>query len=96
MIPLDIIKQHCRIELDDDDALLGQYHDSAFDWVQTWLGRTIYTDAVPDDDEHGIVINPAITNAMLILINHWYDNRDAVTAPVAVSALLQPYRLMGV
>jgi uncharacterized phiE125 gp8 family phage protein len=44
----------------------------------------------------------AIKQAMLLLVGHWYANRESVAVgtiatelPQAVSALLSPYRLMG-
>lgn len=43
----------------------------------------------------------AIKHAMLLIVSHWYDNRDAVNIgnvvtplPMAVDALLWPYRLL--
>lgn len=99
MIDLALIKQHCRIDIDDDDALLLQYRDGAIDYCQTWLSRRIYADSeaqIAAQDDHGLVLTAAITNAILLLISHWYDHRDATTTPIALVPLLQPYRLMGV
>lgn len=49
----------------------------------------------PDD------VPQAIKHAMLLLIGHWYENREAVVAgsmsaaPMAVDALLTPFRRLG-
>jgi len=45
----------------------------------------------------------ALKHAILLLVGHWYENRDAVTVgtvghqlPMAVNALIAPYRRMSV
>lgn len=44
----------------------------------------------------------AIKQAVLLMVGHWYENREAVAAgdmrelPMAVDALLRPYRVVGV
>lgn len=52
----------------------------------------------------GVTVNncpSAIKQAILLLVGHWYSNREAVTEkpmtnlPLAVDALLSPYRFMG-
>lgn len=48
------------------------------------------------------VVPPAITTAILMLVAHWYANREAAaagdlaTVPMAVDALVVPYRRVGV
>lgn len=67
-------------------------------------------DVVPDDvwpEGTGLTVTwvagtgtpPAVKQAILLLVGHWYANREAVTAgalsnaPLAVAALLTPHRL---
>lgn len=48
------------------------------------------------------VVPPAITTAILMLVAHWYANREAAAAgdlaivPMAVDALVAPFRRVGV
>ncbi|HFS7074847.1 head-tail connector protein, partial [Enterobacter hormaechei] len=48
------------------------------------------------------LLNDDVKAAMLLLIGHWYANRESVVigetvsqVPLAVEALLQPYRIYG-
>jgi len=48
-----------------------------------------------------MVINDAIKVAMLLLVGHWYDNREAVAVnssavvlPLAYQMLINPYRII--
>ncbi|MBW5800068.1 head-tail connector protein [Halomonas elongata] len=103
MLELDIIKQHVRLEpdFDEDDALLDTYATAAHRYVENHTGRTLYATKaeIPTDDEHALVLDDDLTTAMLLLIGHWYENREAVVmgtiatqVPMAVEALIAPYR----
>jgi uncharacterized phage protein (predicted DNA packaging) len=108
MLELDIIKQHVRLEPDEteDDALLDTYATAAARLVESHTGRTLYatTSAVPKDgsgnvtDLHALVLDDDISTAMLLLIGHWYANRESVVQgttselPMGVKALIEPYR----
>jgi uncharacterized phage protein (predicted DNA packaging) len=108
MVDLDVVKQHCRIDTDftGDDALLTLYTGAAARYVQTWTRRTLYEkEDSPGyaDDPDPILLNDDVKAAMLLLIGHWYANRETVSVgqtvaevPFAVEALLQPYRIYGV
>ena len=107
MIDLDVVKQHCRIDTDftGDDALLNLYTGAAARYVQTWTRRTLYENENSPgytEDEDSILPGDDVKAAMLLLIGHWYANREAVNIgnitteiPFAVEALLQPYRIYG-
>lgn len=68
--------------------------------------RQVLADAYEeiDMDEHGIVINPAISAAALLKLGHLFANREEVVTgtiatelPLASKSLLMPYRVrMGV
>ena len=108
MIDLDVVKQHCRIDSDftGDDALLNLYTGAAARHVQTWTRRTLYENENSPgyaEDEDSILLGDDVKAAMLLLIGHWYANRETVSVgqtvaevPFAVEALLQPYRIYGV
>lgn len=107
MVDLDVVKQHCRIDpsFTDDDSLLSTYTDAAARYVETWTRRTLYeTTESPGyaEDEDSILLGADVKAAMLLLIGHWYANRESVAigqtvaeVPFAVEALLQPYRIYG-
>lgn len=107
MVDLDVVKQHCRIDTDftGDDALLEIYTGAAARYVQTWTRRKLYEkESSPgySDDPDSILLKEDVKAAMLLLIGHWYANRESVVigetvtqAPLAVEALLQPYRIYG-
>jgi hypothetical protein len=108
-----MIKDHCRIDSPSDDTLLRQYENAAIHYALNYTDRkslhipkvllpdspqeeTAPTDTV---DDNALVLNEAVTQAMLLLIGHWYENRTAVVVgqsvaaiPFAVKALLQPYK----
>lgn len=107
MIELITVRAHCRIDEDDtsEDSLLNIYTGAAKRYVEKWTRRKLYeTNADPgfDTDEDRLLLDDDVRTAMLLLIGHWFANREAVTAnsasevPLAVEALLQPYRIYGV
>ncbi|MCU6671165.1 head-tail connector protein [Enterobacteriaceae bacterium H4N4] len=108
MIELDVVKQHCRIDTDftGDDSLLNIYTGAAARYVETWTRRTLYETTESSgyaENEDSIQLGEDVKAAMLLLIGHWYANREAVNinnitsaVPFAVEALLQPYRIYGV
>lgn len=108
MLELNVVKQHCRIDPDfaDDDSLLNTYAGAAARYVETWTRRTLYESedsAGYSEDDDAILAGDDVKAAMLLLIGHWYANREsvvigqtAVTVPFAVESLLQPYRIYGI
>ena len=72
---------------------------------QVWPGTFSRSDAVSVTFIAGVAdasVPQPIKQAMLLMIGHWYAGREAVAAgdmrsvPMAVDALLQPYRTIGV
>lgn len=108
MIEISAVREHCRIDEDDnsEDSLLSIYSGAAKKYVERWTRRKLYqanTDPGFDSDENRMLLDDDIRMAMLLLIGHWYANREAVSigetaseVPMAVSALLQSYRIYGV
>ncbi|HDR1007467.1 head-tail connector protein [Pasteurella multocida] len=104
MLNLDLIKLHCRIDSDDEDELLESYVNSAKSYIQSQLNRKLHSESVPASDPTGILINPSIQQAMLMIIAHWYEHRESVVLGSVTSKeiedgawrLIQPFRIMGV
>jgi len=108
MLTVDQVKHHCNIEQDfiEDDAWLAARIKAAVRYVENSTRRTLYEDAADPlylADPDALLYGPDIETAMLMLIAHWYANREAVVTGVsvttpdfAVEAFLQPYRIYGV
>ena len=105
LLDLATVKLHLRVDDSAEDALIGLYVTAAEESAMQFLGRTIYaTELAQGLDTAGIVINPAIQAALLLIVGHLYANREDVLAGVSVAQLpngsqylLQPYRVgMGV
>lgn len=107
MLTKEQVKQHCNIEQDftEDDAWIDTGIKAAERYVEKWTRRRLYEKA--DDplymtDPDALLYGEDIEMAMLMLIAHWYTNRETVstgstTSALAFSteALLQPYRIYG-
>ncbi|PHM73029.1 head-tail connector protein [Xenorhabdus sp. KJ12.1] len=103
MIPLSMIKDHCRLDSSQDDALLEQYENAAIHYALNYTDRkTLHIPqgvspepatektAPPEAiDDNALVLNEAVIQALLLLIGHWYENRTAVV--VGQSAATLPF-----
>lgn len=107
MLTKEQVKHHCNIEQDftEDDAWIDTGIKAAERYVEKWTRRRLYEKA--DDplymaDPDALLYGEDVKMAMLMLIAHWYTNRETVstgstTSVLAFSteALLQPYRIYG-
>ena len=105
LLDLATVKMHLRGTEPEEDALIGVYALAAEEFAMQFLGRAIYANTLAQGaDTAGIVINPAIQAALLLIVGHLYANREDVLAGVSVAQLpngsqylMQPYRSgMGV
>lgn len=89
-VNLQMAKDHLRVRHDDENNLILAYMDAAEAWLQRYCGDNY--------DEYA----PELEQAQLLLIGHWYVNREAVAVgnatiphevPLAVEALALPFRL---
>lgn len=87
MVDLAAAKAHCRVDHDDDDTEITAMIAAASDHL-TSVGVDTTTVPVP----------PAVEHAVLMLVAHFYENREAVTevatsaVAIGVDRLIQPYR----
>ncbi|MDE9536697.1 head-tail connector protein [Xenorhabdus bovienii] len=94
-IPLNKIKQHCRIDESDtlDDALLTAYAEAALEVCQQHIGKRF-------DD--GLSFTLAIKVGCLLYIGLLYENREMATdvelkeVPFTIKSLWSVYRDVGV
>ena len=105
LLDLATVKMHLRVDDSAEDALIGLYATAAEEFAMQFLGRAIYANTLAQGaDTAGIVINPAIQAALLLIVGHLYANREDVVVglsaaqlPSGAQYLLQPYRYgMGV
>ena len=105
LLDLATVKLHLRVDDAAEDALIGIYVTAAEEFAMQLLGRTVYANSTAQGtDTAGIVMNPAIQAALLLIVGHLYANREDVLAGVSVAQLphgsqylLQPYRTgMGI
>lgn len=107
LLTLDQVKGHLRVGFDDDDAEITIYRDASENAVVEYLDRPVYLTAeeIPAVDAEGydayaMVLTPAITGAILLLIGDFYEHREAdpkldgnAVLPRAVRSLLAPWRV---
>lgn len=107
MLQLERVKVHARVDDGSEDELLGAYSAAAWEAVANFIDRPLYAteqelaaDALASP--HAMVVTPALEHAMLLLIGHWYVNREAIViggsgaggaeVPMAARFLMTPYR----
>lgn len=79
-------KAQLRVSFDADDAYITSLIEAAEDYVEA-VG---VAPATP--------VQPAVRHAILMLVSHWYSNRDAAgekpshAIEFGVDALIAPYR----
>ncbi|WP_145491348.1 MULTISPECIES: head-tail connector protein [Yersinia] len=107
MLTLEQVKHHCNIEPEfkEDDAWLDARIKASVRFVENYTRRQLYEQSSDEgySEDEGLLYGEDIETAMLLLIGHWYTNREAIVIGVTskqleftVESLLQPYRIYGV
>lgn len=78
------IKTYCRIDEDVDDELMGLYLPAAEN----------YLDAAIDNKQVLRYDVPQYRLLVLMLINHWYNNRDSVAVGITVAEMPFMWRIL--
>jgi hypothetical protein len=86
MIDLALVKSHLRVDGVDEDALIQAYTDAAISAFEAWTNRKLVT-VLPDPVENHLLITKSIEQGALLLIGHWYANRESVAVGVSVSEM---------
>ncbi|MDM9594658.1 head-tail connector protein [Pseudomonas guariconensis] len=93
MIDLATVKMHLRVEGDEEDALIGGYVAAAKAHVEQHCDRKLVETDPVEPEEMGLTSD--VEQAVLLLVGHWYANREAVVigtsaseVPLAVDRLL--------
>lgn len=99
---MTLIKTHLRIDGDTEDALIAAYAAAAVDYVEKFCDGALVESLTPvsDDEEppREVLFTSGIWAALLLLIGHWYANREAAAQnltemPLGVEALLLRHRM---
>ncbi|MBQ9388560.1 MAG: phage gp6-like head-tail connector protein [Synergistaceae bacterium] len=90
-VTLQEAKRHCRIDHDTEDELITTYITAAREWAEGFLNVQL----VPSDENSDpIEVKQTYKQAILLLVGHWYTNRENTTAsnlkdiPLGVKDLL--------
>ena len=95
------IKAHLRVDSDAEDTLIGAYASAAVDYVEHFCDGALVEVLTPLAEEkeppREVLFTSGIWAAMLLLIGHWYANREAAAqnlseVPLGVEALLIRHR----
>ena len=97
-VSLDDAKAQLNLTTADDDALVTRLISAAKDWLEAQLGYKLvnrFTTGSPAT----LNIPPALDHAVLLMVAHWYANREATlvgvsaaSLPMGVSDIVQDYR----
>lgn len=89
------IKMHSRIDNDLEDTYLASLEDSCFDFIQSYLNRTVITDSNAELTGTDIRYNDQFRICELMIIDSWYTNRSTDNIPAAAMIMLNQYRIIN-
>ena len=105
MVPLEIVKAHLRVRHDLEDGYIETLVDAAAQAFNDQTNRTLIAadKSLPDPVGNALHPTKAIQQGILLLVGHWYVNRESVVIgtiatalPKATDSLWQPYRWVNV
>lgn len=94
---IEELRQQCRIDDEGEDNLLTLYAQAARKAAETFLNRALVEDGQETTGD-ALSLTPDIKLALMMMVGHWYANREAVSpeqltpVPFSYRALLEPYR----
>lgn len=93
MIDLARVKLHLRVDGDEEDSLITGYLEAAKSHVEMHCDRQLVEGTPAGPEQMGFT--PDVEQAVLLLVGHWYANREAVVTgtistavPLAVDRIL--------
>lgn len=109
MLDLATVRAQLRIDEDDtsEDLLISGYLVAAKRAAANHVNRCVYWDAAERPQDPALVPDDAIDAgediqlAVLLLVGHYYNNREAASEanqsqiPLGVNHLLNPYRIIN-
>ena len=99
LIPVTDIRRHIRSTRNDEDDYLLLLLSAAVSHFGDYTGRVLLPqDTAPENlNSEDIPMQPSIQQGLLLLIGHWYENREMTTdrplsvAPAATYDLWSPF-----
>lgn len=85
MIDLALVKQHLRVEHDEEDQLIQGYVDAAVAHVEQHCDRQLVLIAPVEPEQMGLTKD--VEQAILLLVGHWYTNRETVSIGAAATEM---------
>lgn len=94
---LNAVKTYCRIDIEDDDALVEQLMTAAQKLIDSTTGKTKYVDTDIKDNE---LYNLCVCQ----LVAHWYNNRgitrvsstkELASIPYSVELIMRHIAMCG-
>ncbi|MDD1150400.1 head-tail connector protein [Pseudomonas sp. TNT2022 ID357] len=93
MIDLARLKSHLKVDGDEEELIIAGYLEAAKAHVAMHCDRQLVEVDPLEPDQMGLT--PDVEQAILLLVGHWYANREAVVTgtistavPLAVERLL--------
>ncbi|WP_330509300.1 head-tail connector protein [Pseudomonas putida] len=93
MLDLATVKMHLRVDGNEEDTLIGGYVAAAKAHIEQHCDRKLVETDPVEPEEMGLTGD--VEQAVLLLVGHWYANREAVAVgtiatamPLAVERLL--------
>ena len=93
MVDLARLKTHLKVDGDEENDLIAGYLEAAKSHVAMHCDRSLVVGVPAGPEEMGFT--PDVEQAVLLLVGHWYANREAVAVgtiatamPLAVERLL--------
>jgi len=99
---IEQIREQCRLDADDssEDNYLASLAKAAKKKAENFINRKLYVDEVSLGDPDGLLITEDVNLALLLVIAHWYENREdssdasKISIPLGFTALLEPYKFI--
>lgn len=85
MLDLDRVKLHLKVDGEEEDVLISGYVEAAKSHVAMHCDRVL-VDADPVEPEQ-MGLTPDVEQAILLLVGHWYANREEVVIGASASQL---------
>ncbi|MDR2309018.1 MAG: head-tail connector protein [Paucimonas sp.] len=85
MLDLANVKLHLRVDGDEEDTLISGYIEAAKVHVEQHCDRKLVEVDPVEPDEMGLTRD--VEQAVLLLVGHWYANREAVSVGTTATAM---------
>ncbi|HGJ5878498.1 MAG TPA: head-tail connector protein, partial [Arsenophonus nasoniae] len=82
----------CRIDTDEEDALLLMYLAAAKEKAENYLNRSLSDSEKQTQNATQLVITPLIKQALILAVGFWYDTREVKKISPGVFEKLNDYR----